>query len=89
MIIQKQKQYEDILKSLEGERNIFVAGCADCAAACKVGGEEEVAAIGAALFAYLDKPYRLVGLRRVSQEETRCRTPRKYKTWKVHQKGDK
>jgi hypothetical protein len=43
MIIQRQKPFEDILKSLEGETKVFVAGCADCAAACKVGGEEEVA----------------------------------------------
>ena len=43
MIIQKQKSYEDILKSLEGEEKVFVAGCADCATTCKVGGEEEVA----------------------------------------------
>lgn len=43
MIIQRQKSFEDILKSLEGESKVFIAGCADCATACKVGGEEEVA----------------------------------------------
>ena len=45
MIIQKQKPFDEILRSLEGERNIFVAGCTDCATTCKVGGEEEVAAM--------------------------------------------
>lgn len=49
MIILKQKDYEDILKSLEGEEKIFIAGCADCATTCKVGGEEEVAAMKAKL----------------------------------------
>ena len=43
MIIQKQKQFEEILKALDGEQKIFIAGCADCATACKVGGEEELA----------------------------------------------
>ena len=43
MIIQKQKPFEDIVKSLEGESKVFIAGCADCATACKTGGEEEVA----------------------------------------------
>ncbi|HNR63377.1 MAG TPA: OadG family transporter subunit [Thermotogota bacterium] len=51
--------------------------------------EEEVAAISAALYAYLDKPFQLVGMRRTFQEEKRYRAPRKYTTWKVHQKGDK
>jgi len=45
MIIQKQKPLDDILKSLEGEKKVFIFGCADCAATCKVGGEEEVAAM--------------------------------------------
>lgn len=49
MIIQKQRSYEDILKSLEGERKIFVAGCSDCATTCKVGGEDEVAEMKAKL----------------------------------------
>lgn len=43
MIIQKQKSLEEILKALGGEQKVFIAGCADCAAACKVGGEEDVA----------------------------------------------
>jgi len=45
MIIQKQKDFEKILESLKGEKRIFIFGCADCATACKVGGEEEVAAM--------------------------------------------
>ncbi len=45
MIIQKQKPFEAIVKALEGEQKIFIAGCADCASACKVGGEEELAAM--------------------------------------------
>ena len=51
--------------------------------------EEEIAAISAALYAYQEKPVQLVGVRRAYQEEKRYRAPRKYKTWKVHQKGDK
>jgi len=43
VIILKQKNFEDILEALSGEQKIFVAGCADCATTCKVGGEEEVA----------------------------------------------
>ncbi len=43
MIIQKQKPIEEILDSLKGEEKVFIAGCADCATSCKVGGEEELA----------------------------------------------
>jgi hypothetical protein len=43
VIIQKQKPFEEILKALEGEGKIFIAGCTECAATCKVGGDEEVA----------------------------------------------
>ena len=49
MIIQKQKTLEEILKSLEGEQKIFLAGCSDCAAALKVGGAEELAELKAKL----------------------------------------
>ncbi|MDK1030811.1 MAG: methylenetetrahydrofolate reductase C-terminal domain-containing protein [Planctomycetia bacterium] len=42
MIILKQKVFESILEKLAGEKKIFLAGCADCAAACKVGGEEDL-----------------------------------------------
>ena len=43
MIIQKQKPFEEILGYLEGEKKVFIFGCADCATACKVGGEDELA----------------------------------------------
>jgi len=45
MIIQKQKPIEEILESLAESRSVFIAGCADCATACKTGGEEELAAM--------------------------------------------
>lgn len=43
MIILEQKDFEDVLEALSGEKKLFIAGCADCATTCKVGGEEEVA----------------------------------------------
>lgn len=42
MVIQKQKAFEEILKSLEGEQKVFIAGCADCATTCRVGGEDQL-----------------------------------------------
>ena len=42
MIITKQKPADEILKCLEGAKRIFIAGCAQCAAVCKTGGEDEV-----------------------------------------------
>jgi hypothetical protein len=45
MIIQKQKPLEEILGSLEGDKKVFIFGCADCATACKVGGEDELVAM--------------------------------------------
>ncbi len=45
MIITKQKSPQDILKALKDKTRIFVIGCGDCAATCKTGGEEEVAAM--------------------------------------------
>ncbi|HRU07220.1 MAG TPA: 5,10-methylenetetrahydrofolate reductase, partial [Candidatus Brocadiia bacterium] len=49
MIIQKQKPIEEILDALKGQQKIFISGCSDCATACKVGGEEEIAAMKARL----------------------------------------
>ncbi|NQT20001.1 MAG: methylenetetrahydrofolate reductase C-terminal domain-containing protein [Planctomycetes bacterium] len=43
MIIQKQKAFEEIMSALEGEEKVFIFGCADCATACKTGGEDELA----------------------------------------------
>jgi len=42
MIIQKQKPFEEIIGSLEGERAVFIVGCAECAATCQTGGDEQV-----------------------------------------------
>jgi len=49
MIIQKQKEIEKIQSALNGYQTIFIVGCADCATACKTGGEEELAAMKAKL----------------------------------------
>lgn len=42
MIISEQKPLPEILKSLEGEQNIFLVGCKGCAEACHTGGEAQV-----------------------------------------------
>jgi ferredoxin len=42
MIISKQKPVAEILAALEGDRKVFLVGCAKCATVCKSGGEEEV-----------------------------------------------
>lgn len=42
MIIQKQKPLKDILRCLEGEKAVFIVGCAGCATTCQTGGEREV-----------------------------------------------
>jgi len=42
MIASKQKPFQEILQSLEGEEKIFIVGCGDCATICHTGGEEEV-----------------------------------------------
>jgi ferredoxin len=49
MIIQKQKPFETIEETLKPYNKVFIAGCADCATACKTGGEEELAAMTAKL----------------------------------------
>jgi len=49
MIITKQKELKEILKYLEGEKNIFLIGCGECSTTCKTGGEGEVKNIKAAL----------------------------------------
>ena len=58
MIIQKQKPFEEILKALDGEKKVFIFGCADCATACKVGGEDELAEMKAKLE---EKGYEVTG----------------------------
>jgi len=42
VIILKQKDFDEIIEALSGERKVFIAGCTDCATTCKVGGEEEL-----------------------------------------------
>ena len=49
MIIAKKKPIEDIIKSLEGETNVFIIGCGECATVTQVGGEKEVAEMKATL----------------------------------------
>jgi Methylene-tetrahydrofolate reductase C terminal len=41
MIISRQKEFKDILKTVE-QRNIFIIGCGKCAAKQHLGGEPEV-----------------------------------------------
>jgi ferredoxin len=42
LIILKQKPFEEILKALEGEKRVYLVGCADCATTCQVGGEDQL-----------------------------------------------
>lgn len=49
MIIAKKKPIEDIIKSLEGETNVFIVGCGECATVTQTGGEKEVAEMKAQL----------------------------------------
>jgi ferredoxin len=41
MIITKQKDFDDLLKSI-GEGPVFIIGCSECATICKTGGEDDV-----------------------------------------------
>ena len=45
MVILKSKDFDEILQALAGAQKVFLAGCAECATACKVGGEEELQAL--------------------------------------------
>jgi ferredoxin len=42
MIYTRKKDLNQILQTLEGERNIFIVGCADCATTCATGGIPQV-----------------------------------------------
>jgi hypothetical protein len=42
MIITKKKPFSEIKDSLAGEKKVFIVGCAECAALCRTGGEDEV-----------------------------------------------
>jgi len=44
MIITKQKEFDDLLKSI-GKGPVFIIGCSECATLCHTGGEEEVLAM--------------------------------------------
>ena len=41
MIITKQKDFEELLKLIEG-KPVFIIGCSECATLCHTGGEEEI-----------------------------------------------
>ena len=41
MIITKQKNFDEILGSID-ESPVFIAGCSECATLCHTGGEKEV-----------------------------------------------
>lgn len=49
MIISKQKPFEEILESLEGDTNIYIVGCGECATMTQTGGETEAADMKARL----------------------------------------
>jgi len=40
MIVSERKSWEEILSSLEGEKNVFLLVCGGCSEACKTGGPE-------------------------------------------------
>jgi len=41
MIITKQKEFNDLIKSIS-EGPVFIIGCSECATVCHTGGEEEI-----------------------------------------------
>lgn len=45
MIISQKKPIEELMAMLEGVTKVAIVGCGNCAAACEVGGEKEVAAL--------------------------------------------
>lgn len=49
MIISRSKPFEEILASLEGDTNIYIVGCGECATVTQTGGETEVADMKARL----------------------------------------
>ncbi len=42
MLVSEQKPVEEILRSLDGEKKIFLVGCKGCAEGCESGGEQQV-----------------------------------------------
>ncbi|MBE6914469.1 MAG: 5,10-methylenetetrahydrofolate reductase [Ruminococcaceae bacterium] len=51
MIFTKKKSFEELLSLLDGRKKVALVGCGSCAAACKTGGADEVAALAEALSA--------------------------------------
>lgn len=49
MIITEQKEFEEILRSLEGHERVFLLGCGICATTWSTGGEKEVREMAAQL----------------------------------------
>lgn len=49
MIISKKKQFDEVVKCLEGDEKIVIIGCGECATSTHTGGEPEVADMKAAL----------------------------------------
>jgi ferredoxin len=49
LIISKSKPFEEVLASLEGDTNIYIVGCGECATVTQTGGETEVADMKARL----------------------------------------
>ena len=43
VIVSKRKPVEEVLAMLEGVKKVAIVGCHECALACKVGGDDEVA----------------------------------------------
>jgi hypothetical protein len=42
MLISEQKPMEEIIRSLDGEKKVFLVGCKGCAEGCQSGGEQQV-----------------------------------------------
>ena len=42
MLVSEQKPMDEILRSLEGEKRVFLVGCKGCAEGCESGGEQQI-----------------------------------------------
>ena len=49
MVITEQKEFDEILRSLEGRERVYLVGCGICAATWSTGGEKEVREMAARL----------------------------------------